>query len=61
VNGSVLDEGCDTREDARMLFNMNEKVAAVARLCAKPEMAAALGPVKCPPPPPPAKSEEVKP
>jgi len=44
---SVLDEGCDTREDARLLVNMGEREAAVLRLCAKPEMAAALG-SKCP-------------
>ena len=47
---SVLDEGCDAREDARLLVNMGERAAAVLRLCAKPEMAAALGP-KCPPAP----------
>jgi len=43
IGGSVLDEGCDTREDARTLFNMGLQDAAVMRLCAKPEMKAALG------------------
>lgn len=47
ISSSVLDEGCDTREDARLLVNMGYAWAAVNRLCAKPEMAAALGPI-CP-------------
>ncbi len=44
---SVLDEGCDAREDARMLHNMGLHGEAVLRLCAKPEMAKALG-SRCP-------------
>jgi hypothetical protein len=47
-NASVLDEGCDTREDARFLVNMGKSAAAVRRLCAKPEMAKALGAEDCP-------------
>lgn len=47
VNGSVMDEGCDAREDSRLLFNMGMKDEAIMRLCAKPEMATALG-AKCP-------------
>jgi hypothetical protein len=47
LGSSTLDEGCDTREDARLLHNMGEKEAAVLRLCAKPEMAKALA-AKCP-------------
>lgn len=47
--GSVLDEGCDAREDARLLVNMGLRAEAEKRLCAKPEMAAALG-TKCPKP-----------
>jgi len=43
IGGSTLDEGCDAREDARMLFNMGLKDQAIARLCAKPEMKVALG------------------
>jgi len=49
-NGSVLDEGCDAREDARMLNNLGLKTEAVTRLCAKPEMAKALGEARCPTP-----------
>lgn len=44
---SALDEGCDTREDARQLWNMGLVNEAVSRLCAKPEMAKALG-TRCP-------------
>ena len=44
---SMLDEGCDAREDARLLRNMGLNAEAVLRLCAKPEMAVALG-AKCP-------------
>jgi hypothetical protein len=44
---SMLDEGCDAREDARLLRNMGLLAEAILRLCAKPEMAAALG-TKCP-------------
>jgi hypothetical protein len=47
LGSSELDTGCDTREDARLLYNMGLQAESVARLCAKPEMAAALGP-KCP-------------
>jgi hypothetical protein len=47
AGGSVLDEGCDAREDARLLHNLGLQTAAVKRLCAKPEMAVALG-VMCP-------------
>jgi hypothetical protein len=43
IGGSVLDEGCDTREDARMLNNLGMKDAAIKRLCMKPEMAQVLG------------------
>jgi hypothetical protein len=50
VGSSVLDEGCDTREDARLLFNMGLHDAALMRLCAKPEMAAAI--FNCPKPEP---------
>lgn len=46
--GSAMDEGCDTREDARLLFNMGLHDMALMRLCAKPEMAAVIG--KCPKP-----------
>lgn len=52
LGSSTLDEGCDAREDSRHLFNIGERDAALRRLCAKPEMAKALGEVKCPPPPP---------
>jgi FlaG/FlaF family flagellin (archaellin) len=44
---SALDTGCDAREDARLLVNMGEFEAAISRLCAKPEMAAALA-GRCP-------------
>jgi hypothetical protein len=44
---SVLDEGCDAREDSRLLHNMGLHAEAVLRLCAKPEMAKALG-SRCP-------------
>ena len=43
IFGSTLDEGCDAREDARLLHNLGRQDAAIARLCAKPEMAKALG------------------
>lgn len=39
VGSSVLDEGCDAREDSRLLYNMGHQNLALARLCAKPEMA----------------------
>lgn len=39
IGSSVLDDGCDTREDARLLFNMGLHDFAVMRLCVKPEMA----------------------
>jgi hypothetical protein len=48
VGSSELDPGCDTREDARLLFNMGLKDESIARLCAKPEMAVALK-AKCEP------------
>ena len=44
---STLDEGCDAREDARLLNNLGLYTEAIARLCAKAEMATALG-AKCP-------------
>ncbi len=47
IGGSILDEGCDAREDARLLHNLGKTVASIARLCAKPEMKVALG-VDCP-------------
>jgi hypothetical protein len=50
IFGSVLDEGCDTREDSRHLNNIGKIEASVRRLCAKKEMAAALGEVDCPKP-----------
>jgi hypothetical protein len=43
IVGSTLDEGCDAREDARLLHNLNQHDAALKRLCQKPEMARALG------------------
>jgi hypothetical protein len=49
VGASDLDVGCDTREDARLLFNMGLKDESIVRLCIKPEMATALG-AKCPKP-----------
>lgn len=48
LSGSVMDEGCDAREDSRLLYNMGMKDEAIMRLCAKPEMATALGVNKCP-------------
>lgn len=39
VGSSVLDEGCDAREDARLLYNMGMPETAIQRLCGKPEMA----------------------
>lgn len=39
VGSSVLDEGCDSREDARLLYNMGMPDTAIQRLCGKPEMA----------------------
>jgi hypothetical protein len=47
IGASALDEGCDTREDARLLHNMGLQNEAIARLCAKPELNAALG-ARCP-------------
>lgn len=52
VGASALDEGCDAREDARLLHNMGLKEESITRLCQKPEMAKALGEKRCPPPPP---------
>jgi hypothetical protein len=49
---STLDEGCDAREDSRLLHNMGLREESIKRLCAKPEMAAALGEDRCPPPKP---------
>jgi hypothetical protein len=49
LGGSTLDEGCDAREDARLLYNMGLHSSAVSRLCQKPEMAQALG-TMCPTP-----------
>jgi hypothetical protein len=49
---STLDEGCDTREDARLLHNMGLVNESITRLCAKPEMAKALGEKRCPQPKP---------
>jgi hypothetical protein len=43
LGGSVLDEGCDAREDSRLLHNLGKVAASIRRLCAKPEMAEALG------------------
>lgn len=43
MSGSVMDEGCDAREDARLLHNLGQTSAAIGRLCMKPEMAKALG------------------
>lgn len=45
---STLDEGCDAREDSRLLHNMGLRDEAIARLCQKPEMAKALGKIRCP-------------
>jgi hypothetical protein len=42
LGGSILDEGCDAREDARLLVNAGLKPEAIARLCQKPEMKLAL-------------------
>jgi hypothetical protein len=39
------DRGCDTRLDARTLWAFGLKPQAVARLCQKEEMSAALGPL----------------
>jgi len=47
IGTSILDTGCDAREDARLLVNMGRFDAAISRLCAKPEMALALG-TDCP-------------
>lgn len=41
--GSVLDEGCDARADATMLWAMGLEGAAISRLCQKPEMNKAMG------------------
>lgn len=46
VSGSVLDEGCDAREDARFIREvLGDTRAAYRRACQKPEIAAALGKV----------------
>lgn len=50
IGSSVLDDGCDTREDSRLLFNLGLRTEAIARLCMKPEMATALGEKACPKP-----------
>lgn len=48
---SSLDEGCDTREDARFLKEvLGNLKAAERRACAKPELARALGEAACPTP-----------
>lgn len=43
IFGSTLDEGCEMREEARLLYNFGEKEAALRRLCKKKETAEALG------------------
>jgi hypothetical protein len=43
IGFSTLDEGCDTREDARTLWAVGLQGAAYARLCQKAEMAKAMG------------------
>ena len=48
LGGSILDTGCDTREDSRLLHNLGLHAEAINRLCQKPEMAAALGEKRCP-------------
>jgi len=50
LGSSTLDEGCDAREDARLLHNMGLPNEAVTRLCQKPAMATALGEARCPKP-----------
>lgn len=42
IGTSVLDDGCDAREDSRLLYNMGLHDLAKMRLCAKPEMAAVI-------------------
>jgi hypothetical protein len=50
--GSVMDDGCDTREDSRFIREvLGDREAAVRRACKKPEIAEALGAV-CPKPAP---------
>lgn len=44
---SVLDEGCQRRENARLLNNLGEKKAALLVLCNDPEVAVALGDGTC--------------
>ena len=56
IGASALDEGCDAREDARLLYNLGMHNEAILRLCAKPELNAALG-ARCPKQP---EKEEVK-
>jgi hypothetical protein len=46
---TTKDTGCDARLDARTLWSMNLKRAAIFRLCQKPEIAAAM-PDVCPQP-----------
>lgn len=46
---TTKDTGCDARLDARTLWSMNLRKAAVLRLCQKPEIAAAM-PEVCPQP-----------
>ena len=43
IAGSTLDEGCDTWRDVAGLSSLNEREAALARACMKPEVAKALG------------------
>lgn len=42
IGGSVLDEGCNRRENARLLYNIGETSAAKLILCNEPEIAAVL-------------------
>mgnify|MGYP001557848014 CR=1 FL=1 len=59
VFGSVADEGCDTREDARFIREvLGDLPAALKRACKKAEIAEALG-AKCAPAAMPAKAAAV--
>ncbi len=40
--GSVMDDSCNSREDARLLYNLGLRDEAVLRLCAEEKMAAIL-------------------
>lgn len=42
ITGSTLDEGCNRRENARLLHNLGEVTAAKMILCNEPEVAAVL-------------------